>query len=97
MEHLLGAQAFTPVVDRAEMAGFDFVGSRDEMRALLAARVDSIAEYRTAFERSRSPDVGTGDPIELRAHRCRARGVRIHTHACRTHRSTGTPVESWMR
>lgn len=63
MEHLLGAQAFTPVVDRAEMAGFDFVGSRDDMRTFLAARVDSISAYRTAFEAS-FPDVAAGAPVE---------------------------------
>jgi cytochrome c peroxidase len=49
MEHLLGAQAFTPVVNRSEMAGFDFVGTNDDMRAVVTARVDSIAEYRSRF------------------------------------------------
>jgi cytochrome c peroxidase len=63
MEHLLGAQAFTPVIDRAEMAGFDFQGTNDEMRALISARVDSIPGYRSAFEAS-FPDVADGAELE---------------------------------
>lgn len=49
MEHLLGAQAFTPVVSRMEMTGFDFVGTNDDVRAEIASRVDAIPEYRTRF------------------------------------------------
>jgi cytochrome c peroxidase len=63
MEHLLGAQAFTPVVNRSEMAGFDFVGDNDSMRALITARVDSIAEYRSLFEGA-FPELTAGNPIE---------------------------------
>ncbi len=62
MDHLLGAQAFTPVVDRAEMAGFDFVGDHDEMRAEIQGRVDAIAEYRTRFAEI-YPEIASGDPI----------------------------------
>ena len=63
MEHLLGAQAFTPVANRIEMAGPDFVGDNDAMRSFLASRVDAIPEYRMLFERS-FPDVEAGGPLE---------------------------------
>lgn len=62
LPHLLAAQAFMPVVDRSEMAGFHFVGTRDEMRAELARRVDGIAEYRALFS-AVFPDIAAGAPI----------------------------------
>lgn len=62
MQHLLGAQAFTPVVAREEMAGFDFAGDHDAMRAEVAARVDAIGEYRARFAAS-FPAVASGGPI----------------------------------
>jgi cytochrome c peroxidase len=62
MQHLLGAQAFTPVVAREEMAGFDFVGDNDAMRAEVASRVDQVAEFRTRFA-DVFPDVAAGAPI----------------------------------
>jgi cytochrome c peroxidase len=48
MEHLLGAQAFTPVINRFEMAG-SFDGDHTTMRAEVARRVDAIPEYRQRF------------------------------------------------
>lgn len=52
MEHLLGAQAFTPIVNRVEMAGTDFVGDNDAMRAALVERVYGIDEYGGSSTRS---------------------------------------------
>ena len=52
LDHLLMAQAFTPISDRMEMAGFEFEGDNDAIRAEIARRVDGIGEYRTRFEAS---------------------------------------------
>jgi len=62
MDHLLGAQAFTPVVSRMEMAGFDFVGSHDDIRSVLAARVDNTPEYRRLFA-AIDPEIADGRSI----------------------------------
>jgi cytochrome c peroxidase len=62
MEHLLGAQAFTPVSTPMEMAGFEDVGDNDQIRDLLASRVDAIEEYRTRFS-AVFPDIAAGDPV----------------------------------
>ncbi len=63
MDHLLAGQAFTPVVSRVEMAGFDFVGDADDIRAEVAARVDAIPEYRQRFGEI-YPAINAGDPID---------------------------------
>jgi len=62
MEHLLGAQAFTPVVSRPEMAGFATSEDHDGIRAELASRVDAIPEYRDRFGEI-YPDVAAGAPL----------------------------------
>ena len=62
MAHLLGAQAFTPVASREEMAGFDFVGGADAMRTEVARRVDAIDEYRRLFGEV-YPEIAGGAPI----------------------------------
>jgi cytochrome c peroxidase len=62
MAHLLGAQAFTPVVSRMEMAGFDFPGTNDDMRAEIARRVDAVPEYRSLFA-STDPEIAEGRAI----------------------------------
>lgn len=62
LDHLLMAQAFTPISDRIEMAGFDFQGDNDAIRAEIARRVDAVAEYRARFEAS-FPDIAAGDPL----------------------------------
>lgn len=64
LPHLLAGQAFQPVVDRSEMAGFDFEGSREEMRAELAHRVDAIEKYRAEFGKV-YPEVAGGEPISF--------------------------------
>lgn len=61
LPHLLAAQAFVPVVDRAEMAG-EFGGDREEMRAEIARRVDGIATYRELLG-SVFPEVAAGAAI----------------------------------
>ena len=61
MEHLLGAQAFTPVVARIEMAGFEFEGDNDAMRAEIVRRVGDIDEYQSRFADSFADiEAGTG-------------------------------------
>lgn len=62
LSHLLSAQAFMPVVDRSEMAGFHFEGSRDEMREEIARRVDAISAYRTLFGAA-FPGIAEGEPV----------------------------------
>lgn len=63
MEHLLGAQAFTPVVNRAEMAG-SFAGDHEEMRAAVVRRVESIDEYRTRFGEI-FPEIAAGERLRF--------------------------------
>jgi cytochrome c peroxidase len=62
MEHLLIAQAFTPVVNRVEMAGPDFAGDNDAMRDEVVSRVDAIAEYRRLFGEA-FPEVAEGGAL----------------------------------
>lgn len=64
LPHLLAAQAFLPVVDRSEMAGFDVELTREEMRAELARRVDGAPRYRRLFGRV-FPDVAAGEPVSF--------------------------------
>lgn len=61
LDHLLTAQAFTPVVNRAEMAG-DWEGDAVAMRAEVARRVDAIDEYRRRFA-GVFDDVAAGEPL----------------------------------
>lgn len=62
LDHLLAGQAFTPVVSRIEMAGFEFEGTDDDIRAELARRVDEIPEYRQRFAEI-YPAVASGEPL----------------------------------
>lgn len=62
LEHLLVAQAFTPVANRIEMAGAEFQGTNDEMRAEVVRRVAGIEEYRTLFAGA-FDEVSAGEPI----------------------------------
>jgi cytochrome c peroxidase len=61
LDHLLVAQAFTPVVNRVEMAG-GFAGDNDAMRTEIASRVDQVAEYRARFARI-FPDIEAGAAV----------------------------------
>lgn len=60
--HLLVAQAFIPPTERNEMAGFDFQGDNDDMRAEVVARLNDTPNYRWLF-RSVYADIGPDDPI----------------------------------
>jgi len=60
--HLLAAQAFIPPTERNEVAGFDFVGDNDAMRAEVIHRLNGAAEYRKLFAKS-FPALKTGAPI----------------------------------
>ncbi|HEU0295958.1 MAG TPA: cytochrome c peroxidase [Anaerolineales bacterium] len=63
--HLLTAQAFIPPTERNEMAGFDFVGDNDAIRAEVINRLNANAAYRKLFAKS-FPPVKAGGPITYR-------------------------------
>ena len=63
MEHLLGAQAFTPVINPVEMAG-SFVGDHKDMRREVSTRVEAVDEYRTLFSEV-FPEVEAGQPLRF--------------------------------
>src|SRR5215217_1296009 len=60
--HLLAAQAFIPPTERNEVAGFDFVGDNDAIRAEVIHRLNATAAYRKLFAKS-FPAVKAGGPI----------------------------------
>ena len=60
--HLLTAQAFIPPTERTEVAGFDFPGDNDAIRAEVLRRLNEVPEYRKLFGRS-FPEVRAGAPI----------------------------------
>ncbi len=62
LPHLLVAQAFVPTTTRAEMAGFSFNGSNQEMRDELARRVDRVKKYRKLFKKV-FPEVKSGAAV----------------------------------
>lgn len=60
--HLLVAQAFIPPTERNEMAGFEFEGSNDDIRAEVISRLNNTPNYRWLF-RATYRDIGADDPI----------------------------------
>jgi cytochrome c peroxidase len=60
--HLLAAQAFIPPTERTEVAGFDFPGDNDALRAEVLKRLNSTPAYRKLFGKV-FPEVKTGAPI----------------------------------
>jgi cytochrome c peroxidase len=60
--HLLAAQAFIPPTERNEVAGFDFVGDNDAIRAEVIHRLKDTPAYRKLFAKS-FPAVKAGAPI----------------------------------
>jgi cytochrome c peroxidase len=60
--HLLTAQAFIPPTERNEVAGFDFVGDNDVIRAEVMNRLNATPAYRKSFAKS-FPAVKAGGPI----------------------------------
>jgi cytochrome c peroxidase len=64
LPHLLVAQAFIPPTERTEVAGFEFSGDNDAIRAEVLRRLNSISAYRTLFGQV-FPEVHTGTPINF--------------------------------
>jgi len=62
LPHLLDAQAFIPPTERAEAAGFTFVGDNDAIRAEVVRRLNAAPGYRSLFAKV-FPDVRRGAPI----------------------------------
>lgn len=60
--HLLIAQAFIPPTERTEVAGFDFSGDNDAIRAEVLRRLNGIPDYRKLFSKV-FPEVKQGAPI----------------------------------
>jgi cytochrome c peroxidase len=60
--HLLVAQAFIPPTERNEVAGFDFVGDNDSIRAEVIRRLNATSAYRKLFAKN-FPAVKAGGPI----------------------------------
>jgi cytochrome c peroxidase len=60
--HLLVAQAFIPPTERNEMAGFEFEGDNDDIRAEVIDRLNDTPNYRDLFRKA-YPEIGEDDPI----------------------------------
>lgn len=60
--HLLVAQAFIPPTERNEMAGFEFEGDNDAIRAEVIRRLNETPNYRQLF-RDAFADLGPKDAI----------------------------------
>ncbi len=50
--HLMTAQAFIPPTERNEMAGFEFVGTNDDIRAEVVKRLNDDPNYRKLFRKA---------------------------------------------
>jgi len=64
LPHLLVAQAFIPPTERTEVAGFEFSGDNEAIRAEVLRRLNSNSAYRTLFGQV-FPEVHTGTPINF--------------------------------
>jgi cytochrome c peroxidase len=62
LPHLLTAQAFIPPTERVEVAGFDFPGDSDDIRAEVLRRINAVPEYRKRFGKI-FPSVRDGGPV----------------------------------
>ena len=62
LHHLLQAQAFIPPTERTEVAGFDFPGDNDAIRAEVMRRLNATPGYRKLFGQV-FPTVRRGGPI----------------------------------
>jgi cytochrome c peroxidase len=62
LPHLLTAQAFIPVTENVEMAGFSAPDTHDGVRDVVVQRLNANAEYRKLFGKS-FPEVKAGAPI----------------------------------
>lgn len=62
--HLLAAQAFIPPTERTEVAGFEFEGDNDAIRAEVLNRLNAIPAYRKLFGKA-FKKVKQGAPINF--------------------------------
>ena len=62
LPHLLTAQAFIPPTERVEVAGFDFPGDSNDIRAEVLRRINAVPEYRKRFGKI-FPSVRNGEPV----------------------------------
>jgi cytochrome c peroxidase len=62
LPHLLTAQAFIPPTERVEVAGFDFPGDSNDIRAEVLRRINDVPEYRKRFGKI-FPSVRDGGPV----------------------------------
>jgi cytochrome c peroxidase len=62
LPHLLTAQAFIPPTERVEVAGFDFPGDSEHIRAEVLRRINEVPEYRKRFGKI-FPSVRAGEQI----------------------------------
>jgi cytochrome c peroxidase len=61
---LLVSQAFIPPTERTEVAGFEFTGDNDAIRAEVARRLNQVTGYRHLFGRV-FPEVRSGAPVSF--------------------------------
>jgi cytochrome c peroxidase len=64
LPHLLVAQAFIPPTERVEVAGFEFPGGNDDIRAEVLRRLNEVNDYRKLFGEV-FPEVRAGTPIDF--------------------------------
>jgi cytochrome c peroxidase len=62
LPHLLVAQAFIPLTERVEAAGFSFPGDNSDIRNEVLRRINNVPEYRRRFGKV-FPSVRAGGPI----------------------------------
>jgi len=62
LPHLLTAQAFIPPTERVEVAGFDFPGDSNDIRAEVLRRINVVPEYQKRFGKI-FPSVRSGGPV----------------------------------
>ena len=62
LPHLLTAQAFIPPTERVEVAGFEFPGDSNDIRAEVLRRINAVPEYRKRFGKI-FPSVRDGGPV----------------------------------
>ncbi|HWQ94424.1 MAG TPA: cytochrome c peroxidase [Gammaproteobacteria bacterium] len=64
LPHLLAAQAFIPLTERVETAGFSFPGNSNDIRNEVLRRLNGIREYVKLFGKV-FPEIAAGAPINF--------------------------------